>query len=190
MRAFFCIPIDETLRRDIAGVAESLREQTMTRAAWVSPPNYHITLRFLGEIDPMMTVELERISRRLARGREQFSLTIDRVSAFPTVERPRVIWAGGPAPPEFVELSSSLNGSLERLGFPRQRGEEVVHITIARVKGRIDPGLLEGIRSTGIPSKRFIAGRIVLMESRLTRRGPVYSPLFTVGLEKGGQNGV
>jgi len=186
MRAFFCIPIDETLRRDIAGVAESLREQTMTRAAWVSPRNYHITLRFLGEIDPMATVELERIARGVAKGREPFTFTIERIGAFPAVERPRVIWAGGPAPAEFVELSSSLNGSLERLGFPRQRGEEVVHITIARVKGRVDLGLMEGIRSTGISPKRFIAERIVLMESRLTPRGAVYSPLFTVELKKGG----
>lgn len=188
MRAFFCIPIDEALREEIAGAADAIRRRTGTRASWVRPRNYHITIRFLGEIDPLMTVELERIAR--AAGVRAFAVTIDRIGAFPTVERPRVIWAGGEAPPGFVELASSLNGSLERLGFPRGRDEKIVHITIARVKGKVDPGLVEGIRSTGIPSMRFTAARIVLMESRLTPRGPIYSPLFTIELERGDRNGV
>jgi len=186
MRAFFCIPIDDSLRGDIAAVAGSIRERTATRASWVPPSNYHITLRFLGDIDPMITVKLERMARGIATRTGAFQITIDRIGAFPSAERPRVIWAGGEAPAAFVGLSSSLNGSLERFGFPRQREERVVHITVARVKGRADPGLVEAIRSIDPPSERFTAERIVLMESRLTPRGALYSPLFSVELGKGG----
>ncbi len=186
MRAFFCIPIDETIRREIAAVAGTLREGTATRAVWVPPDNYHITLRFLGEIDPMLTVELERIAREIAEKMGAFPFTIDRLGAFPTVERPRVIWVGGTATPEFTALSSTLDRSLERLGFPRKREERVVHITIARTKGMADPGLIEGIRSTGIPSNRISVERMILMESRLTPRGAVYSPLFSIPLTEDG----
>lgn len=51
MRAFLCIPIKDDLRSHIASVARELRERVDARAAWVQRENYHVTVRFLGEID-------------------------------------------------------------------------------------------------------------------------------------------
>jgi len=186
MRAFFCIPIDDSLRREIARLAEGLRGGTKARVSWVERGNYHVTLRFLGEIDPMLTADLERITREVASAIGPFQLTVDRVSAFPTVDRPRVIWVGGKASPEFLNLCFALNSRLEQLGFPRVRDEKVVHITIARVKGRVDPGLEARLRSASLPPRLLPVERVVLMESRLSPRGAVYSPLFTVFLGKDG----
>jgi len=188
MRAFFCIPIGERLRTDIAGVSHRLREGSRMSASWVRSENYHVTVRFLGEIDPMMTTELHAICRGVSSHVDPFALPVDRIGAFPSLDRPRVLWAGGDAPEIFVQMTDALNQRLSEQGFPLERKPRVSHITVARVKGRPDPGLA-GLLGTMNPLGFAPAhvDRIVLMQSELSRNGARYSPLFTVPLGGSGR---
>jgi 2'-5' RNA ligase len=186
MRAFFCIPADSKLKERIGSIASRLRDATRMRASWVRPENYHLTVRFLGEIDPMSTLELDELCRRVAIAVSPFDVFLDRVGAFPSFERARVIWVGGAAPSAYVALASSLNERLREMGFPKDRNETVAHVTLARVKGAPDPELPGSIDAMNpLPGWPLRADRIVLMESRLTPRGAIYTPLFTVPFGEG-----
>jgi len=157
------------------------------RASWVDRGNYHLTIRFLGEIDPMATVELDKLCRRIARSISPFFVEFDQVGAFPDPDRARVLWVGGSTPAPYVDLVRSVNDALERTGFPPERRHPVAHTTLARVKGRPDRRLPEIVeRMNPLPPWRIRVDRIVLMESRLARSGAEYSPLFTVPLGDGG----
>lgn len=186
MRAFFCLPSNPELNDRLASVVVDLRARIRTRVSWVAKGNYHVTVRFLGEIDPMLALDLERMVRPLAGEIPPFDLAIDRVGTFPSPARARVIWAGGKAPVEFTTLVAQVNEGLEKLGFPPARKDPIAHITLGRVKGKPDPALaklLSAVRET--PNWVLRVDRIVLMESRLTPRGPVYNPLFTIPLSGG-----
>ncbi len=181
MRTFLCIPIDTRHREKIASLSQHLRTHIDTYASWVKPENYHITVRFLGDIDPMLTVDLERVCRAITANTLAFTIPVDRVGGFPSLERPRVLWVGGEAPSTFRELLTNIGGSLAPLGFPRPREETFAHITVARIKGRVRSSINEAMTAlgTGI-SWNLRADRLVLMESRLTPRGAIYSPLFSL----------
>ena len=154
------------------------------RASWVPQQNYHITLRFLGEIDPQLSVDLDDLCRVVCKDLEPFECILDRVGAFPSVERARVVWVGGEAPPSFRLLSQALSDGLSDLGFPEGRREAWVHVTLARLKSRPDPALPALISELNpIAPMKMIVDRVALMESTLTRRGAEYSPLFTTRLE-------
>ena len=184
MRAFLCIPIKDDLRNYVASVAQELRERVDARAAWVQRENYHVTVRFLGEIDAMLMVDLKRACQEITAQTRPFEIGIDRVGGFPNLDNPRVLWVGGRAPQAFQNLLSQLDKSLSQLGFAHARVETLAHITIARIKGRLHTplqGTLEGITR---PSWALRADRLVLMESRLTPQGAIYSPLFTLGLAR------
>ena len=190
MRAFFCLTTDKVLNRDLAAVVQQLRTQIHTRVAWVPAHNFHVTVRFLGEIDPMLTVDLERMLHPIAMDISPFNLVIDRLGAFPAVDRARVIWAGGEAPPEFLELVSRMNHGLATLGFPPDRKESIAHITLGRVKGRPDRTLPQVLAAfPDIAAHTLHVERVTLMESVLTPRGAEYNPLFSVPL-KGETNAV
>lgn len=188
MRAFFAIPIRNRLRGTILETAEHLRSQTRMRASWVPQRNFHITLRFLGDIDPELSVDLDDLCRALCKDLEPFECIMDRVGAFPSVDRARVIWVGGEAPPSFRRLSQALSDGLVDLGFPEPRKESWVHVTLARIKDRPDPalpGLISGLNP--IAPMKMTVDHIALMESTLTPQGAEYSPLFTARL--GGSKG-
>ena len=182
MRVFFCVPVPRDVKSSIGDVAKQLRARARMRATWVHPENYHLTLRFLGDIDPMLAVPLESACRRVAQKASPFSLRVDRVGAFPNEQRPRVVWAGGESGP-FASLAQALNDAIEVLGFPIERRPAAPHVTLARIKGRPDPDLPSIMSSVKpLPGWDLIVDRVLLMESRLTPNGAVYSPLFSVRL--------
>jgi len=183
MRAFFCVTLDERCQSTIGAIAERLRSETRMRASWVRRGNYHLTVRFLGEIDPMLTVDLDRVCRDVVRGMDPVAIALERLGAFPSAEGARVLWIGGNTPVAYVELVERLNGELRGLGFGEERKRPVAHVTLARVKGRPDPALgslLEKVGSFSPESARV--DRVTLMESRLTPSGAVYTPLFEARL--------
>ncbi len=183
MRTFLCIPIDSSLKAKLDELSQQARQRIPVRASWVRPANFHVTVRFLGEIDPMLTIDLEQSCRVVTRDMTPFDLAIDRVGAFPTPSRPRVLWAGGEAPSSFRDLLSSLDRELTALGLPSGRPETIAHITLARIKGRTDPEIAQTIRSLAdFPDWMLRSDRLVLMESRLTAQGAIYTPLFTLPL--------
>jgi len=155
------------------------------QASWVPWKNYHITLRFLGDIDPGLCARFDELCRDICPDISPFECSLDLVGAFPDVDRARVIWVGGATPPSLRQLSQSLSAGLADLGIPEEREETQAHVTLARIKDRPDPrlpGLIAALNPFGPLSMTI--DRIVLMESTLTPRGPEYTPLLTTKLGK------
>jgi 2'-5' RNA ligase len=181
MRAFFCLPLDADVRAGIARAAERIRREARVSASWVEPDNYHITLRFLGDIDPSSTVQLKGLATEVAGECGAFSIALREIGAFPSLDRARVLWVGGKAPEGFRTLVESLNKSLADLGFPDEPKPVVAHATIARLKGLPDRRLGQMVEATGALALRDCTpDHVLLMQSELTPRGARYTPLFSV----------
>ncbi len=186
MRAFFCLPLDEDVRAAIGRVAERIQRQVQMAATWVEPANYHVTLRFLGDIDPELTVELRDLAVRAAALTAPLSLSLRDVGGFPTLERARVLWVGGETPAAFHSLAETLEYGLRELGFPAEAKPAVSHVTIARLKGMPDRRLAEIVERVGRVAVREVQPRaVVLMQSELDPRGARYTPVFSVGIPNG-----
>jgi RNA 2',3'-cyclic 3'-phosphodiesterase len=181
MRAFFCLPLENDVRAVLGRAADRLRRETRMAASWVDSANYHVTLRFLGDIDPQSTVDLKDLATRAARDCPPFALRLRSIGAFPTLDRARVLWVGGETSDGFRRLAEFLERGLIELGFPGEPKPAVAHVTIARLKGAADPRLGSLVASLGtLPTRECVPRAIVLMESELSPRGPQYTPLFSV----------
>src|SRR5690606_8584575 len=94
VRLFVAVLLPGKVRAGIAGeVVPSLRER-LPRAAWVRPDNLHVTLKFAGRRPEALVPELTDALRAAAAGVEPFDLVLEGVGAFPSLERPRVLWLG------------------------------------------------------------------------------------------------
>jgi 2'-5' RNA ligase len=150
-------------------------------ASWVESANYHVTLRVLGDIDPLMTVELRALAARAGAECAPFSLSLQTMGAFPTLERARVLWIGGETPAAFRGLATAIERDLGKLGFPAEPKPPVAHVTIARLKGLPDRRLGEILERMGaVPAREFQPTSVVLMQSELGPQGARYTPLFSV----------
>ncbi len=129
-------------------------------ARFEAPEKLHITVAFLGWVEPDAVEPVRDALARAAQNVNAFDLTLDKLDAFPHERNPRVIWIGaneeGAA---FRELSRTVRDAYEELGFHFEK-ENVAHVTIARVKG--GGAHLPLLNMTPI---KLTAGELTLFES-------------------------
>jgi len=93
MRTFLAFDIEEDVKGRIIEMTERLRSID-PRVRWMKHENMHVTVYFFGEVDDTRIPDLERIGRDAIEGVKPFSIRIQGISAFPNLERARVIWFG------------------------------------------------------------------------------------------------
>ena len=146
----------------------------------------HLTLRFLGEVAPERLDALSSAIEEAVGGHPAYDLVLEGVGAFPSPDRPRVVWVGASAGgPETVELVARLSAELAKVGFPPDRERCVPHVTLFRVRSaahqRRARALLSG--EAPVPPARTVRVReVVLKESTLTPQGAVHRTLRTFPL--------
>lgn len=190
MRCFFCIELDPPTRQQLAHVIQRLRDAP-AQVRWVEPSLLHVTLKFLGEVDASRIPALQAIAQQVAAPCEPFALALNRLGAFPHLERARVIWAGAqqtPAP--LANVAVALEEELSALGFAREQKPFTVHVTLGRVREENPRALRvlgEQVRAVALAPMTVRVEKIILMESVLRPQGPAYTPLFAVefGRNKG-----
>jgi RNA 2',3'-cyclic 3'-phosphodiesterase len=134
MRLFVAADLDSTSRAACAGVAERLREGGWP-GRWVAPENYHLTVAFLGSVDPARLPEVVKAVQDTAPRVRPFDVPLDAVGAFPNARRPRVVWVGpGLAVPAFEALCGLVRHELAALGFTFDPHTDA-HVTLARAAG-------------------------------------------------------
>ena len=179
IRCFVAIEIPEPIQKRLAQIQEKFRQQ-IQKASWVKPGNLHLTLKFLGDVDP---VDLESIGAAIkSEGscHSSFALHIGGVGAFPNLARPRVIWTGVKVGKEHVcNLAAGIDLALSRCGFPSDTKRFNPHLTIARVKGRMDlrPYALQYRQYDHINGAEMTVDTISLIQSQLHPQGAIYSTL-------------
>ena len=178
-RMFIAIDIEDSDILERIRDFQELLVETRSRLTLVRAENIHITLWFLGNISPGLA---DRICDELRSLRfRPFSIELSGVGAFPSLSRPRVIWAGvRRGSEELKEIYEQLKKLLRGLGFrPDPKGFKP-HVTIARVK-RATPELVEVVgKNSEFFFGKFFAEEIRLKRSVLTPRGPIYSTICSV----------
>ena len=182
-RLFVAILLPEKLRRRLAQEADRLR-LTGAQVAWVNPDNYHLTLRFLGELPDEAQVDLFPILRDAIPGSGGLRLVAKGLGAFPSEGRPRTVWCGvvGEEDLESLELagiSARLDRALRNEGYRRDRSEFRPHITLGRIRSEVG---LDALRERMGPAVQrefghFVAREAVLLESFRGPKGQEYHPV-------------
>jgi len=184
VRLFFCLELPAEVRRALADVAKRC-QKALGEGNWVPEENYHLTVRFLGEVEDGKLPELLKLGADVAKKIPPFSLTLDVLGGFPAPKRARVLWVGPKEKsPEFLRLVELTEEFLQRLGFPPEEKEALPHVTLARFKIPRDLSAVLGKEVPAIP--RVEVESLTLMRSELRPEGARYTPVSRWPL--GGQN--
>jgi 2'-5' RNA ligase len=178
MRLFTAILLPPEARQHLAQLQEGkLRDPAIKR---VSPERLHITLKFLGEVEPeradAVRTALRAIEVRPMRLRAEGAV------CFPERGRIRVIAAGvGGDAGEVIDLFARVSGACERIGFAAEGRAFTPHITLARARDGTRRDRLDLSPPDAWIGPPFVAKSFALVESLLRAGGPVYSAVEEFG---------
>ena len=100
-------------------------------ASWVDPGNFHLTLRFIGEIRGDVAADIDDALSQLRAHR--FTLQLAGTGVFGG-DKPHSLWAGVERTPELVALRDKVEQVLIRAGLPPEPRKFAPHVTLARLR--------------------------------------------------------
>ena len=184
IRTFIAFKLPKNIISSIRKIQEDIKSYAF-KARWVNPENIHLTLKFLGDIN---STDIEKVSEAIintVNGHAPISLGLKGAGVFPGIKRPRVIWVGlGGEIEKLAGIQNDIEESLEELEFPREKRPFRGHLTLGRIKGKIDPKKLLDVmkKFEKFESELFIADQIYLFKSELKSTGSVYTELKSISL--------
>jgi 2'-5' RNA ligase len=184
IRSFIAISVPETILQAIAKAQETLKGYDLA-IRWVRKEGIHLTLKFLGNIGWDDVEEIQAAMKQAAKAFSPFTVRAEGIGVFPDRKRPRVVWVGVSGEVEVIRaLQRDLESQLNGLGFPREKRPFKGHLTLGRVKGRLDPVRLGKALEVlgGFRTESFTAQSVVLFQSDLRPNGAAYSKLAEVPL--------
>ena len=141
-------------------------------ARWIDPENYHLTLRFIGDVDDSLAREIAWLLAQVRR--REFELRLDGLSSFGG-RKPRAVVATVAPSPSVMELQAEHERLMQRIGLPPEGRKYTPHVTLARLRDTSSRQVADylAVRSPyrSIP---FRASRFVLFSSRASVGGGPY----------------
>ncbi|MEK4034619.1 RNA 2',3'-cyclic phosphodiesterase [Methylocystis sp. IM3] len=155
-------------------VAENLARLRggVSGARWIDVENYHITLRFIGDVDDAFARDAAHALSFIRR--PELDVAIDQLDSFGG-GKPRAIVARVRPAPALLELQAEQERLMRRLGAPSEARKYAPHVTLARLRGSNSASVAAYLGARGyFPPLKFTAERFVLYSSRDSVGGGPY----------------
>lgn len=177
MRLFTAIDVPTALRTRLS----SLQEEATIDARWTSPDQFHVTLRFIGEVDETQADRFQEVLSEIDVA--PVTCSPYGLDVLPSRRAPRVLMLGLDRTDSILELYEAVSGTLESEGLDPEGRRYRPHVTI----GRLDDVGREAVHSflqahEDRTFASFEVDRFVLYQSTLTAEGAIHEPYFAYEL--------
>jgi RNA 2',3'-cyclic 3'-phosphodiesterase len=176
-RLFVALDLPEPVRERLAEISTGL-----PGADWVYSDQYHLTLRFIGEVDPEIFAAVrEGLGSVSARS---FWLSLKGVGLFPLRGEPETLWAGIPKNEGLLSLRHKVESMLAKNGVPPDTRKFFPHVTLAKVGSSREAWVGQYVADHSLFSIPEIPVQgFSLYSSRLTPEGAIHTVEATYPLE-------
>lgn len=188
LRLFIAVQVPDAVKAKMGEAqAELHRVLPGPQVRWTRREQFHLTLKFLGDVAAERVHALSEAMRGACRGFIPLRLRAEGVGGFPDLRHPRVLWTGVRDETEqLLRLQAAVDQACR--DFTTQEKEEHFsgHVTLARLKG-INRAEAEALVEAAAGMKERLFGqwgayRIELMQSELSPRGARHVPLAAIPL--------
>jgi 2'-5' RNA ligase len=185
LRCFVALEPPQALRESIAShFAREGRGAPGIR--WTAAAGLHLTLKFLGDVEPARLPELEAALAAAVAQHPPFTLELRGAGAFPTPQGPRVVWVGaGAGAAQAAALAGAVDAAAAAGGCAPEARPFAAHLTVGRVRTpprdrAALPRLLAAVADRAWGS--WVVRAAHLVRSELFPAGPIYSILREMSL--------
>lgn len=176
MRVFIAVELQKNIKQYIAKKQDLVKEWSL-KGNYSRVENFHLTLRFIGEINDDELERLKATINDIAGEFEPFNFTLGELGFFPSRNR-KIVWIGiKQGERDLKLLFTKLETTLEKNGFPREPRGFKPHITIGR-EVRLKVDMEELISMINIDNIIVPVEKISLMESVKINDKLTYRPVY------------
>jgi RNA 2',3'-cyclic 3'-phosphodiesterase len=141
-------------------------------ARWINPENYHLTLRFIGDVDDTVAHEVASLLGRVKRG--AFDLHLDGLTSFGG-RKPRAVVANVSPAQALLDVQAEQERLMQRIGLEPEGRKYTPHVTVARLRESSSRDVAEYLAARGFfRTSPFKVSRFVLFSSRASVGGGPY----------------
>ena len=187
-RLFIAVTIPEEIQAKIEEAQAELRRALPERGVrWTRREQFHLTLRFLGDVEARRVEALGEAIQGACRGFGALHLRAGRIGFFPELRYPRVVWVGVQDQAEQLpRVQEAVERATREFTTEAKAGQFAGHVTLARIKGikRPEADAL-GKAATGMAERLFgewTAYHVEFMRSELLPQGARHTSLASIAL--------
>jgi RNA 2',3'-cyclic 3'-phosphodiesterase len=141
-------------------------------ARWITPENYHLTLRFIGDVDDVIAHEVASLLGRIKRG--AFDLHFEGLTSFGG-RKPRAVVATVSPAQALLDAQAEQERLMQRIGLEPEGRKYTPHVTLARLRDSSSRDVAEFLAARGyFRTAAFPVSRFVLFSSRNSVGGGPY----------------
>lgn len=183
IRAFIAVEVSPTTITSIAAAISELKPK-LPAIRWVAPSNFHLTLKFLGDIEANQVDAMGEALQRVLTPFPRCTINAKGLGVFPGLRQPKIFWVGffGDG---LQHLATAVDRALVALDFSPESREFLPHLTIGRWR-QGDRGSANLKVALGRWSDRdfgtTIVDRVILFQSVLKPTGAEYTQLKVIKL--------
>lgn len=167
----FSVGVTRKIAEEVARLQPPMTDAGF-RVAWVPAANLHVTLRFIGSIEENLVEAVVGACKRVAARHAPIEAKAGGVGAFPSLQKPTVLWVGVQAPPALSALQRDVEAAMVELGFDKEERAYHPHVTVGRVKE--SRGAAADIWKSDAQLGSSLLNEIVVYESRTRSAGAEY----------------
>jgi 2'-5' RNA ligase len=182
-RLFVAIPISPEVKTAIQRTQALIRQHAPKEGiSWTRPEQFHLTLKFLGDVAPDSVPALIEALRLAAADFGPLGLLVQGLGFFPSARVPRVLWAGiTDASRQLMDLQAEVEKACSDFTAEPAENRFHAHVTLARVK-RFQGQAGGDLANAVAPHQEQVFGgwaatHLELIRSQLASAGPTYTTL-------------
>lgn len=193
LRLFIAIAVPPDVRQEIERAQNQLRRCSSPGAIrWTKSEQFHVTLKFLGDVPAEQLPALEESVSAMCAGFPALQLAAGGIGFFPGRHKPRVIWAGAADDAgRLAELHRQIDEAARPYAPADKPGKFTGHVTLGRLKPGRRVVLDKLIERAGVLRDRqfggWPAGEVEIVRCDLTSTGALHTPVASCRLA-GGRN--
>jgi 2'-5' RNA ligase len=162
IRVFFAIEFEEDFKKYLWDIQQIIKQNSL-KGNFTRQDNFHLTLKFIGEVEPAEIENLKKAIDVVTVNRVSFSLVTSELGQFPRRNK-KIIWLGLEESTALQQLHSDLENFLEKQGYEKEKRSYTPHITLGR-EVVLNCDFQELQRVVKIETQEIPVQKVSLMES-------------------------
>ncbi|MFT5699822.1 MAG: 2'-5' RNA ligase [Desulforhopalus sp.] len=169
IRLFLAIDIPKIIIKEVQEMGRSI-----PNARQVPINQLHITLKFIGEVDEITLLDIQKILREIRQ--PKFSLCLKGGGTFPPIGTPRILWAGVHPEQKIIDLKNCIERELAVINIPKAKKKYTPHLTLARLRNSPVQHVDKFLSDCPLLQTSFFSVQTFnLYSSQLTQKGAIHT---------------